>query len=1471
MQKIIDRILEGNFYYENGSLDFSCEKIDISIRKGQLYEGSFHIYAPPGLFTDGTVISSDWRMECLTGEFAGSEAEIFFCFHGETLEEGDVVKGSFSVISSRGEYYLPFVAAVEHTVLMSSMGEVRNLFQFANLARDNWQEAVRLFYTPEFSSLFTGGDVRFAEEYRALTDLSGRTSGTGERPAEAVRAGKAGRPAEAVRAGKAGRQAETGRAGKAGRQAEAGRLEKTGSSMGAVRAGEAFYPVETVRAMAAEHSMEEFLLLCGKKQRVEFFVQETRLSVELDDAAASGTVVERELVIARSGWGFTQLFVECQGGFLFTEKGVLTDDDFLGNYCRLSVFFDTSLCRKGRHYGQICLRHSYGCLLIPVEAGRGSGGGSGRRSMSGKKSMFRLMELYQAFRLRKIETSAWLKETGSLVERMAAMDENDIASRLFQAQLLITEGRRHEAGWILDYVSDRFEKQPPEDVMLAYYLYLTTLIHGEESYISQVAGRVARIYRQDPSNWRVAWLLLYLAEEYQDSDRERWQLLEQLFSTGCTSPVLYVEALILLNANPALLHKLGRYEQQIIYYGVRKDFLKQNVVEQVCYLAGRVKGYSEVLLKILSALYERQCRDSGAGAVSFAGKEYPVQDVRLLQELCTLLVKGGKVGKRYFKWYRAGVEAQLRITNLYEYYMMSLDVEEQNPLGRHLAGGRGLAGEGRASVEERVLGETGMSGKKTASAEETGSACAELEIPRTVLMYFSYQNHLDYKRTAFLYEYVLRHRGRLGETYHAYETVMEQFVIDQIQKGHISRHLAQLYQKLLRPELIDEICVPFSRLLFAHLVQVEDAALKKVYVYHPGSLRPVEYPLTEGRAWVSLYGGSYTIAFEDTQGKRFVRSVEYTLEKLMIPGKFLRWLLPLDAKNPELDLYLCVSGQAYGGAGYSAEAAYRTTAGAPAEAGGGAERQCEPEPGGAEQRREPEPGGAEQRREPEPGGAQRQCVPEPGPGGSAERQHIPEPGAGAAAERQYIPGAGGGAERQYPPEPGGAERQRTLETAVSRTEPQSGIARELRVASSVYTAQDVRSGLHLRILEYYYDTDNLRALDRYLEKLSPEEFSARQRGVVIRYLVLRGKYDLAEAWLAVYGPGTIDARVMVQLLGPLMEKHNMAEVPVLTAAAVHVFRKRKYNSTVLEYLAMHYRGMVRNMRHIWKAARSFDVDCYELSERILIQMLYSGAFVGEKMDIFRYYLSQGAKAEVEAAFLAQCAYDYFVRERVMEEEVFHEIRQLYLRGEPVQKICRLAFLKYYAENKEERTGADGGKPEGSHVTGAEDGMEPEAGIADVAEVFLTDLMKEGIRLEFFREFGECPAVRQELADKTILEYRTGPSARVRIHYVIPGGEGYVSEYMKEAYSGVYFKEFVLFFGESLQYYITEEKDGEEEHLTESGTLQKSEKAGLGESGRYQLINEIETRRSLQEFGAMDNLLEEYYRKDFLNGRLFDLR
>lgn len=1189
MKEVINQILEGNFDYENGSLDFSCTKLELTLQKGMVYEGTFLITATAGQYVSGYVNTSDLRMECLTSEFSGAEAEIAFRFHGEYMEEGDVVKGSFFVVSNKGEYYLPFVVSIEHTVLQSSIGPIKNLFHFANLAKTNWTEALNLFYSLEFTGVFDGNDAQYYESYRGLSVYSGN-----------------------------------------------------------------------------EQNMEEFLIQINKKQKVEFIPEEEALVIEVDELDNGYSMLERTIGITRNGWGYTQLFIECEGDFLFTEKECLTDDDFLGNHSRLSVYIDSSKCRIGKNFGRIFLYNSYVSLEIPVQVKVGDVTVATQAYRSVKRTRVQLMEFYQAYRMKKITTSTWLKETGKLIEKLVAWDENDASARLFKAQLLITEERYNEAGWMLEHVSELLEKTGSrQPVLWAYYWYLTSLINSDEEYVNEVADKVERIYRKD-SSWQIAWLLLYLSEEYNKSAAVKWMFLERQFKNGCSSFVIYLEALFLINANPTLLRKLGAFELQVLYYGAKQEMLNAEVVEQILYLVGRVKEYVPILYKVLERLYDKK------------------QDVRILQEICTLLIKGGKTERKYFQWYQKGVDAQLRITNLYEYYMRALDLERTH------------------------------------------------ELPKILLMYFSYQSNLDYVKQAYLYDYVMSNQDTLEELYESYRPRIEYFVIEQIQKGRINRHLASLYKKMLSPGMISEATAEsLAKLLFAHRIRVQDMGLKKVLVYQPGNLNPGEYVLANNETWVPLYGSEYTIVFEDAWGNRFIKNVDYSLEKLMLAGKYVRMVSHYVKNSSELDLYL-----------------YST-----------------------------------------------------------------------AKDKDYFT--------------------------------EDSLQRALRIVKSDAVCVEVKHEIYWKLLQHYYEIDDMQSLDEQLNSVLAENLSAGERAMVLKYLLLRANYNTAYEWLLQYGPYFADTNSLVRLASEMVYRMDMVEEPVLLATAVHVFRKSKYDGNVLQYLTMYYQGLSKDMRDIWKAAKAFDVECYSFCERMLIQMLYTGAYVGEKQEIFKYYVSQGAKQEVEAAFLSQCAYDYFVKERIADSYVFEEIKGMYQRGEEVQKVCKLAALKYYAENRSECNEA----------------------VLPFLEESLKEMLSERIHFNFFKELKELSHLTKELEDKTIIEYRARAGCRARIHYIVIHDNGeseeYLSEYMKDAYGGVCFKEFVLFFGESLQYYIME-VDDETEQLTESGSLQISDIQNKSGNSKYELINDMVISKTLQDYDTLDGLLEEYYQKEYYNAQLFGL-
>lgn len=1184
---MMDQILQGSFGYETGSLDFSCSKIELTLPPGAFHEGSFTIYAPSGGPVNGTVMSSDLRMECLTASFSGADESIVYRFHARQLEDGEAVRGQFTVLSNQGEYFLPFLIKVQTSYPESSIGPIRNLLYFTNLAKTNWQEAVKLFDEPDFVSILQGDDRQYYDIYRGLAARPGR-----------------------------------------------------------------------------EQNVEEFLIAANKKKPAQYLVKEPVVRLH-NPAETAETLVS----VVRNGWGFTRLRVEVEGNFIFTEKEVLTDDDFLGNTCRLPVYVDSGQLHRGKNFGRITLSNPYQtlCISVIVQVGEGTGAAAAARREK-KRLLVQLMGYYQSFRLKKINASIWLKETGRLVERMVAMDERDVSARLFQAQLLITQGRGSEAKWILDHAAQMMHRSGYKDpVLWAYYLYLTTLLQPDEAYIEQVTEQVEEIYRRNRSSWRVAWLLLYLSREYSRSASGKWIFLEKQFRYGCDSPILYIEALLMLNHNPAVLRKLDGFELQVLFYGAKQDMLSAELVEQLLYLSGRVREYSETLLRILTACYRKDT------------------DTRILGEICTQLIKGGRTGRKAFPWYELGVANELRITKLYEYYMMSIDMEEEHP------------------------------------------------VSKTALMYFSYQNNLDYEHSAFLYSYIQEHQEEFPELYQLYRERMERFAVEQIQKEHINRHLAYLYEELLSPGMVGEETAPaLSRLLFARLLKVERMGMHKAVVYQKGSFKETSWPLSDCETWVAMYGDNSTLFLEDGEGVRYVRSIPYTLEKLMDPGRFLKWISPYVRTNQELNLYLCECGL--------------------------------------------------------------------------------------------------------------EKREFTSDMA----------QRGLVLTGSASVCGEMKGHICRQLLEYFYSQDDMRRLDAYLEQIPAACLNGAQRGEVLRYLVLRGKYETAADWVRRFGPYDIKVEPLVRLLNAWLQQTSFCEDPVMTGTAFFVFQNGKYDGSILKYLSMTFRGSAKEMARIWKAARDFEVDCYELSERLLVQMLYTGSFPQEKMEIFRYYIAQGAKSQVEEAFLTQCSYEYIMKDKEPDPVVAEEICHMRRRSEPVSKVCRLAVLKYYARQEFAALGRPG----------------------EFQREFLAEMMAEGIHLNFFRELRGCADLLQPLQDKTIVEFRARPGFRVSIHYVISQENGetgeYLTEDMQQAAGGCYFKEFILFFGENLQYYIVQERDGVEE-MTDHGSVYKGDTPSDVPVCRYEQINDIMICSALKDYDTMDRLLEAYCRKEFWSSRLFHLR
>jgi len=796
---------------------------------------------------------------------------------------------------------------------------------------------------------------------------------------------------------------------------------------------------------------------------------------------------------------------------------------------------------------------------------------------------------------------------------------------------------------------------------------LNTLMKKEDGFTGEMSWQVTKIYKDYGEDWRVAWLLLFLAGEYNRNPAAKWGFLEHQFMNGCTSPLIYMEALQAFNMNPTLLRRFGAFELQVLNYGRKKAEFSPEAIEQILYLCERVKEFQPLLFKILVSCYEKN------------------QDVRVLKEICVLLIKGNKTEKKYGEWFVRGVEAELRITNLYEYYMLALDLD------------------------------------------------AEPDIPKRVLLYFTYQTNLNYVQNAYLFYYIVKHQNRYPDIYENYRPRLADFVEDQLVKGHMNRQLAYLYKLFLQEAEIDErMARALSRLLFAHEIKLEKGGIRSIIVCQPGNLKEIIYPVVGGYLWVPIYGEDSCIVFENQQGNRLVKHVGHTITQLMQVSDALEQTAAFATNNPAFDIYV--------------------------------------------------------------------------------QEHV-------AANAEV----------------GVAELNRWH-----------------RMLENASVPASVKSELVIKIAQYYYNTDDKKRLVEYINGLTGDGLTSAQRAELIRYMVICEQFDRAYEWITIFGSEAVDEKILHRLAEVMSDKLDGAYEPVLTDLCYSLFVQGRYGSATLQYLMQYYHGMTRDLRRIWKAGQGYSIDRQDFSERVLVQMLFSGYFVGEQAVIFAEYVRRYPDRQIEEAYLTKHSYDYFVNDRLIQKEVLEEIKHLHGEGMELRQICMLAYLKYYAENKEE--------------IGQEEAV--------VIGAFLDYMLQTGMRTLCFLELKQYCSNSSALADKTIIEYRTTAGSSPKIHYLILKENGEAGDYMTETMDvvlgGVYYKEFVLFFGESLQYYIMEEVDGVEK-LTQSGTRQKGESHEADYEGRYGMINDIVISKSMQDYNTFDSLLEEYYKREFYNQELFKLR
>lgn len=737
MKEKIERFSKGDFDYQLPFIYLSEGSIDITVESGKTYEGSFSISNSASQNMRGILRSSHRLLTFKESKFVSTVNNIQYQFDGSNLKAGETITGVISIITDCGEQTLDFNVVIEAPYFMSPLGKIKDLFQFANLARMDWSEAKKIFRSEGFEGVFLKTEEKYQTIYRNLC-----------------------------------------------------------------------------KSISTSQALEEFLIAIHKKSKVELNIDKVNLEYQLFQDSMMD-----KLILTKNQWGYVEIKVSTDAEFIQFEQKFIWGDFFLGNTHPVSFVIDPKKMRYGNNYGRIWIKTIHETITVEIKCTR-------LRELEEEeslvrlsyKSFYKLGRNYLDYKFNNINHEKYISDSRRLITSMVE-DPEDFTKGLLLTYIEIISGSYKKAEALLEKFTQKEVLLKRSSVLLyCGYLYLRTLIYKDE-IITDEAGEIIRAYYEKGyPDWRLLWFLLNIDKHYKGNRSLKLTHIRDQFEAGCYSPILYYEAALIYNEEPYLLNEINSFETQVLNFSIKNSLATLDVAMQYTYLVNRKKHYHDMLFKGLVMLY----------------KQYP--QIEILSAICSTLIKGIKRSREYHRWYRMGVEVQLPITELYEYFMYSND-------------------------------ETDM----------------EL-LPQPVLLYFIYNSNLNERKKAYLYANIIINKDKIEPIYRSYMRKMEVFAIKQLEAHNINHNLSVLYHEFFSGENIDSnLGYSLPYVMYRYEISCDNPNITSVAVIHDEWDEEESAQFVDGKALIDIYTDHAKIFLLDTIGNRYLKSMDYRKVALMNP------------------------------------------------------------------------------------------------------------------------------------------------------------------------------------------------------------------------------------------------------------------------------------------------------------------------------------------------------------------------------------------------------------------------------------------------------------------------------------------------------------------------------------------------------------------------------------------------------------
>ena len=372
----------------------------------------------------------------------------------------------------------------------------------------------------------------------------------------------------------------------------------------------------------------------------------------------------------------------------------------------------------------------------------------------------------------------------------------------------------------------------------------------------------------------------------------------------------------------------------------------------------------------------------------------------------------------------------------------------------------------------------------------------------------------------------------------------------------------------------------------------------------------------------------------------------------------------------------------------------------------------------------------------------------------------------------------------------------------------------------------------------------------YLLKLDKEALSRPERIDVCETLIMEDHLEESYEMIRKFGEYGLRMKRIARLCSRLILKKEFVEEDLLLHLAWRAFAAGNGDTVILDYLCEHYNGSGQQMYRLLTQAVKDRVETYDLEERLLAQLLFTGCY--KHLDtVFDLYASRKETGEliVKAYFTVKCV-GYFLQDQVPSDKVFAYLEGAVKGGGELRKIPEIylfALAKYYS-----------GLPK---LTDEQQSL---------ARRMMDLFLSRGMVFAWFKKLAAYTDLPGDILDKEIIEYHGAPDRvpvlRVR---VLPDEEDFHEEEMRMVYKGIYVKQKVLFEGEIMEYEIYEEKNGALEKKAK-GELSCPEVPAGDKGNRFSALNAMSLYLGIKDDEKLKDSMIKYAADDRIVEKLFPL-